>query len=120
MKKKIFWLGVLAIALVLGMTAVSCSDSGGGSPLEGRWYASETYKSLGKDYYSLLFNSDGTCKIGLMGMMSCTWTSTANTVTIKYSYMEKTYNYTISGKKLTLTMQSEGYDSFSVEGTYIR
>jgi len=118
--KKNLWLGVLAIALVLGMTAVSCSDSGGGSPLEGRWYASETYKSLGKDYYSLLFNSDGTCKFGPTGMNSGTWTSTADTVTIKMGYIERTYNYNISGKKLTLTLESVGSDYFNVEGTYIR
>jgi len=120
MKKKIFWLGVLAITLVLGMTAVSCSDSdsgGGGSRLVGKWYDSELYKEYMPSYYYYEFKKDGTGTAGYGGA-SFKWTATSDTLTILYIGGEIIFDYTISGDKLTLTRVS-GSSSLS-DGTFYK
>jgi len=120
MKKKIFWLGVLAITLVLGMTAVSCSDGGGGG-IEGKWYSSEYVKEyLGESYYDYDFKSDGTGK-AYYGMVSFEWTATKTELTITTSSGSQIiFEYIISGDELTLTLVSGTLSYYFDDGTFYR
>ena len=113
---------ILAIVSVaLAVATASCKkDSNNGNALIGKWYSSETYKSIGYHYYE--FKPDGTMNYAY-GMASATYTKTATTITMKPEYgIESTADYTISsnGKELTITKHPNQSSSGWTDGTYIK
>ena len=120
MKNKKIWLGMLVMALVIGMTAIGCDDDlkdgGGGTDpaLNGTWYST----TPGYDFYFKLNNGHGESFIN--GNPHQKWTYTTSSgkmtenITQQYNVSEskwETYNYSItadysiSGNTLTITRE---------------
>jgi hypothetical protein len=96
MKKKSFFTGMLAMAMVFGLVLAGCSES---SALVGKWSA-ESRTAGWRFYSSLELLKDGT---GRSLSITLTWTAKNGRLTISDGWGTDGYNYTMSGSILTLT-----------------
>jgi hypothetical protein len=89
---------MLAMALTFGIGLAGCNSSS----LVGKWYETQAYANSG-DESKLFFtlNSDKTCVIGTN---SGTWNTSGSVLALTVGDQVLTYNYSISGTMLTLTL----------------
>ena len=117
MVNKKFWLGILTIVLVLGMTVVGCDNgstgsgddgTGGGGGGGGNSIPSELVGSWG--YSSMdppemfLINSNGSGNFGNTDSpQAVTWSATSSKLTLSMMGISGTFDWSISSGKLLLT-----------------
>jgi len=97
MKNRRFWLGMLVMVLVIGMTVVGCG--GGSSALVGKW-ALEPGQPTRGNIEDMELLKDGT---GIVDSTGVTWKVENGRFYVTATLGAESFGYNISGGTLTLT-----------------
>jgi hypothetical protein len=125
MANKKFWLGILVMVLVFGMTVVGCDNDTQKDVLDGTTWRGKLVTESGTTNYVLTFTSPNftnsmSFMTEVLSTSSGTYTISGNSVTLTYAGSDYTTTGTLSGNKSGIPGKAGGLNGEPLKAVLFR